>query len=84
MAEGAYRLVQKVDSIAGATEEVVLTGGWSRSAGLRSRKRQMFPRVRWPALAEAGARGAALFGGVAAGLFDGPEAFPQPEEQEED
>jgi hypothetical protein len=44
----------------------------------------MFRQVKWPALAEAGARGAALFGGVAAGLFDGPEAFPQPEEQKED
>jgi hypothetical protein len=48
------------------------------------RKRQMFHRVTWPALAEAGARGAALFGGVAAGVFDGPEAFPRPEDRKED
>jgi sugar (pentulose or hexulose) kinase len=84
VSEGAYRLVQNMDSIAGPTEEVVLTGGWVRCAGLRRRKKQMFRQVKWPALAEAGARGAALFGGVAAGLFDGPEAFPQPEEQKED
>jgi len=81
--EGAQRLVQNMDSIAGPTEEVVLTGGWVRCAGLRRRRRQMFRRVRWPALVEAGARGAALFGGVAAGLFDGPEAFPQPQERNE-
>jgi len=76
VSEGAYRLVQNMDSIAGPTEEVVLTGGWVRCAGLRRRKKQMFRQVKWPALAEAGARGAALFGGVAAGLFDGPEASP--------
>ncbi len=82
--EGARRLVQDMDSVAGPTEELVLTGGWARCAGLRRRKRQMFRQVKWPALAEAGARGAALFGGIAAGLFDAPEAFPQPDEQQED
>jgi sugar (pentulose or hexulose) kinase len=82
--EGARRLVQNMDAIAGPTEEVILTGGWVHCAGLRMRKRQMFHRVTWPALAEAGARGAALFGGVAAGVFDGPEAFPRPEDRKED
>ena len=76
MADGAGRLVQSMESVAGPTEEVVLTGGWARCAGLRRRKRQMFSRVKWPALAEAGRRGAALFGGVAAGVFEGPAAFP--------
>jgi sugar (pentulose or hexulose) kinase len=82
--EGAGRLAQNMDSIAGPTEEVILTGGWVRCAGLRRRKRQMFRQVTWPALAEAGARGAALFGGVAAGVFDAPEAFPRPEDRKED
>ena len=54
MTEGARRLVQSMDSIAGPTEEVVLTGGWARCAGLRRRKRQMFRQVKWPAVAEAG------------------------------
>jgi len=84
MNDGAARLVQSMESIGGPIEEVVLTGGWAHCAGLRERKRQMFGQVRWPALAEAGARGAALFGGVAAGIFDGPEAFPQPVEPQED
>ncbi|MGO8722613.1 MAG: FGGY-family carbohydrate kinase [Acidimicrobiales bacterium] len=82
--EGAQRLVRATESIAGPTEEVVLTDGWVRCAGLRRRKRQMFRQASWPALGEAGARGAALFGGIAAGVFDGPENFPQPEEQKED
>ena len=84
MADGASRLAQSMDSVAGPTEEVVLTGGWARCAGLRERKRRMFSQVRWPALAEAGARGAALFGAVAAGVFDGPAAFPEADEQQED
>ncbi len=84
VSEGARRLVENMESIAGPTEEVVLTGGWVRCAGLRRRKKQMFRKVKWPTVAEAGARGAALFGGVAAGLFGGPEAFPQPKEQRED
>ena len=42
MTDGAGRLAQSMDSIAGPTEEVVLTGGWARCAGLRERKRQMF------------------------------------------
>ena len=29
-------------------------------------------------MGEGGARGAALFGGCAAGLFTGPESFPPP------
>jgi sugar (pentulose or hexulose) kinase len=82
--EGARRIVESMESIAGPTEEVVLTGGWVRCEGLRRRRRRMFRQMKWPALAEAGARGAALFGGIAAGLFDGPENFPQPEEQQED
>ena len=84
MADGASRLAQSMESVAGPTEEVVLTGGWARCAGLRERKRRMFSRVRWPALAEAGARGAALFGAVAAGVFEGPAAFPEADEQQED
>ena len=82
--EGVHRLVRDMDAIVGPTEEVVLTGGWARCAGLRRRRKQTFRKVKWPALAEAGARGAALFGGVAAGFFDGPEAFPQPDDQTEE
>ena len=63
---------------AGPAEQLVLTGGWSHLSGLRERKRRLFPRSRWPEVVEAGARGAALFGGCAAGLFTGPEAFPKP------
>jgi sugar (pentulose or hexulose) kinase len=65
---------------AGPRGELVLTGGWSRCEGLRHRKHSLLPSVRWPAVGEGGARGAALFGGWAAGLFNGPDDFPAPEE----
>ncbi len=66
---------------AGPAKELVLSGGWARSAGLRRRRLGMLPRLRWPAVTEAGARGAALFGGCAAGLFEGPTVFPAPADQ---
>ena len=76
--EGAARIVRATELEAGPADQLVLTGGWSHLAGLRERKRRLFPRSRWPEVVEAGARGAALFGGCAAGLFTGPEAFPKP------
>jgi sugar (pentulose or hexulose) kinase len=75
---GAQRMARQSEVFAGPIDEVVLTGGWSHCAGLRERKSQQFPRVAWPALVEAGTRGAALFGGCAAGVFSSPEEFPRP------
>ncbi len=77
-AEGAGRIVRTTELEAGPADELVLTGGWSHLAGLRERKRRLLSQARWPEVVEAGARGAALFGGCAAGLFSGPYAFPKP------
>jgi sugar (pentulose or hexulose) kinase len=77
-AEGAARIVRTTELEAGPADELVLTGGWSHLAGLRERKRRLLSQARWPDAVEAGARGAALFGGCAAGLFSGPYAFPKP------
>jgi sugar (pentulose or hexulose) kinase len=76
--DGAARIVRTTELEAGPADELVLTGGWSHLAGLRERKRRLLARARWPEVIEAGARGAALFGGCAAGLFSGPYAFPKP------
>jgi sugar (pentulose or hexulose) kinase len=78
---GAPRTIRAMEAIAGPARELVLSGGWARCAGLRRRKAGLLPVVRWPAVVEAGARGAALFGGCAAGMFDGPSLFPKPEDQ---
>jgi sugar (pentulose or hexulose) kinase len=77
----APRIITTMDAIAGPARELVLGGGWARCAGLRRRKAGLLPMVRWPAITEAGARGAALFGGCAAGIFDGPSDFPPAKDQ---
>jgi sugar (pentulose or hexulose) kinase len=74
--EGAVRITGAMGAIAGPATELVLSGGWARCAGLRRHREALAPAVRWPAVTEAGARGAALFGGCAAGLFAGPGDFP--------
>jgi hypothetical protein len=78
LSEGAARITGAMGAIAGPASELVLSGGWARCTGLRRRREALVPAVRWPAVTEAGARGAALFGGCAAGMFTGPAAFPVP------
>lgn len=81
VAAWAAQTMSAMDTIAGPAAELVLSGGWARSDGLRRRKLGLLPRVRWPKVTEAGARGAALFGGMAAGLFSEPADFPRPPER---
>jgi sugar (pentulose or hexulose) kinase len=78
LSEEAARIIGVIEAESGPAEELVLTGGWAQCDGLRGRKQSLLPRRRWPAVGEGGARGAALFGGCAAGLFAGPQSFPPP------
>jgi len=55
---------------------LVAAGGWLGNAGIRGiRERILGPFTR-PAVDQAGARGAALFAGLAAGIFPTRDAFP--------
>jgi sugar (pentulose or hexulose) kinase len=78
VSERAERTIRAMDAVAGPAAELVLGGGWARLPGLRRRKAGLLPSVRWPAVMEAGARGAALFGGCAAGIFASAFDFPVP------
>jgi sugar (pentulose or hexulose) kinase len=78
VSDGAARVTGAMGAIAGPVQELVLSGGWARCAGLRKRRQELAPGLRWPAVTEAGARGAAMFGGCAAGLYAGPGDFPVP------
>lgn len=80
VAASAARTVRRMQEIAGPATELVLSGGWAHLAGLRRRKAGLLGELRWPAVVEAGARGAALFGGSAAGMFDLPSNFPPPDD----
>jgi sugar (pentulose or hexulose) kinase len=81
VSERAARTIRAMEAVAGPAAELVLSGGWARLAGLRRRKTGLLPSVRWPAVVEAGARGAALFGGCAAGIFGSAFDFPVPADQ---
>jgi sugar (pentulose or hexulose) kinase len=65
--------------VAGAPGRIVVTGGWARSSALMSAKARVFgPLSRLQQSAEAGARGAALLAGLAAGLYASADELPAP------
>jgi sugar (pentulose or hexulose) kinase len=65
-----------IESVAGETERLVVTGGWARSPAVRAVKRAALGPFEEPSVEEAGARGAALMSGIAAGFFTGIEDLP--------
>jgi len=64
-----------IDAVAGPRRRVVVTGGWARDEAVLASKSRLGAVEARP-IAEAGARGAALLGGVAAGLFEDVDALP--------
>ena len=62
----------------GPHQELVVTGGWSHSAAVLELKRHALGELRVSRVPEAGARGAALLAGLAAGLYATPADFPRP------
>ncbi|MGH7321151.1 MAG: FGGY-family carbohydrate kinase [Candidatus Rokuibacteriota bacterium] len=71
-------ILREMDHLAGPATRLVVAGGWTRSDAYRTIKRGVLGPFEVPRVAEAGARGAALFGGLAAGLFGSVEDFPPP------
>ncbi|MGH2820364.1 MAG: FGGY-family carbohydrate kinase, partial [Actinomycetota bacterium] len=71
-------IVETMDSVVGARTRLVVTGGGVRGDAVRAIKRAVLGPFEEPAVEEAGARGAALIGGVAAGLYDGIDDVPAP------
>jgi sugar (pentulose or hexulose) kinase len=62
----------------GAHQDLVATGGWTHSTGVLTLKRSALGELRIPQVDEAGARGAALLAGLAAGIYATPGDFPRP------
>lgn len=62
--------------VVGGHRSLVVTGGWSRSAALLEVKRRAIGPLQTVAVPEAGARGAALLAGLAAGVYAGSDDFP--------
>jgi sugar (pentulose or hexulose) kinase len=72
----AEQIHSAMSAVVGSHRALVITGGWSRSHALLEVKRRVLGPLRNPAVTEAGARGAALLAGVAAGVYAGKEDFP--------
>ncbi len=62
----------------GAHQDLVVTGGWAHSTGVLALKRRALGALRIPQVGEAGARGAALLAGSAAGVYATPADYPRP------
>jgi sugar (pentulose or hexulose) kinase len=64
-----------IETVAGPRRRVVVTGGWARDEAVLASKERL-GAVETPPVVEAGARGAALLGGVAAGLLESVDSLP--------
>lgn len=67
-----------LEAVTGPRQRLVLVGGWASSTTLVAAKEALLGPLDRPAVTQPGARGAALFAGVAAGVFDDVEAVPTP------
>jgi sugar (pentulose or hexulose) kinase len=72
------KLHDSMTEIVGEHQEIIVTGGWSHSAALMAAKRRRLGILRLSAVQEAGARGAAIYAGRAAGVFRSDWVFPDP------
>jgi sugar (pentulose or hexulose) kinase len=79
VAARAAEILHAIESERGAARQVVVAGGWARSAAFRAVKREHQGAFHHAAgVVEAGVRGAALLGGLAAGVFDRLADLPAP------
>jgi sugar (pentulose or hexulose) kinase len=72
------KLHNSMTDIAGEHQEIIVTGGWSHSVALMDAKRRRLGTLRLSPVQEAGARGAAIYAGRAAGVLTSNEGFPDP------
>jgi sugar (pentulose or hexulose) kinase len=67
-----------IEAVAGPTERLVVGGGWARDSTMLAVKRAALGAFERPPVTEAGARGAALLGGIAARIYRGVDELPEP------
>ena len=75
--EGAS-LLRRVETVGGPAKRVVLSGGWTRSNLFLAIRRRFMPSFDHALVGDAAARGAALFAGLAAGVYADHRDFPPP------
>jgi sugar (pentulose or hexulose) kinase len=79
LAERGCAVLNTLEELVGAAERIVVAGGGARSEAARRARRAVFGAFDYPPVVEAAARGAALFAGCAAGVFEGIDQLPGPE-----
>lgn len=67
--DAARELGAVLDAASGPRRDLVVGGGWTNSAALMEAKTRAFGPLRLASTTEAGARGAAILAGVAAGVY---------------
>jgi sugar (pentulose or hexulose) kinase len=72
------KLHNSMTDVVGEHQEIIATGGWSHSAALMAAKRRRLGTLRLSPVQEAGARGAAIYAGRAAGVLSSDAVFPDP------
>jgi sugar (pentulose or hexulose) kinase len=76
-AASACRL-ERITAAVGPHTKVTVAGGWTRNAAVLAEKRRQFGEIEVSDLREAGATGAALLAGVAAGIVESAETDAAP------
>jgi sugar (pentulose or hexulose) kinase len=84
LARHGAEVLATIESVAGESARLVVTGGWARSPVVRAVKREILGPFEEPVVQEAGARGAALIAGIAAGVYKGFADLPSVEWRERD
>lgn len=76
--ENCQEILASMEKVTGQTQRLIVGGGWARSATVRAAKSELLGKLYLTGVDEPGCRGAALIGGIAAGVFDGFAALPDP------
>jgi sugar (pentulose or hexulose) kinase len=79
IAQTGAGVLEAIRSISGPEARLVVAGGGTRNAAVKAIKRAVLGPFVEPRVTEAGARGAALFAGLAAGVYSDVASFPEPE-----
>ena len=74
----AARIRATIEAVAGERSRLVVAGGWTRDEAYRAVKRRHLGDFERPPVVEAGARGAALLAGKAAGVYASLADLPPP------
>lgn len=78
LARRGRSVLTTIERVSGPSPGLVVTGGVARGRAYRETKRRLVAPFVLASVEEAGARGAALLGGCAAGLFPDATAVPAP------